>query len=111
MSLDGATIAFDLDGTLVDTAPDLVGALNLVLAERDLRALPVLSARVLIGRGARHLLERGFAAAGAPLDPDETDGLVDHLVEIYRGRIADESRPFLGCVAALDVLELSLIHI
>jgi phosphoglycolate phosphatase len=65
MSLIGATIAFDLDGTLVDTAPDLIGSLNLVLAEQGLPALPVAAARMLVGRGARALIARGFEAAGA----------------------------------------------
>ena len=67
MRLDGATIAFDLDGTLVETAPDLIGALNVVLGERRLPPLPTEAARVLVGRGARVLIERGFAAAGATL--------------------------------------------
>jgi len=104
MRLDGATIAFDLDGTLVETAPDLIGALNLVLAERRLAPLPTEAARALVGRGAKVLIERGFAAAGEPLDPAETPGLVDRFIEIYRGRIASESRPFPGAEAALDQL-------
>ncbi len=104
MSLDGATIAFDLDGTLVDTAADLIGALNLVLAERALPALPVEAARMLVGRGARVLIERGFEAAGAELNPDETPGLVARFIEFYLGRIADESAPFPGLLPALDGL-------
>ena len=104
MRLDGATIAFDLDGTLVETAPDLIGALNVVLGERRLPALPTEAARVLVGRGARVLIERGFAAAGEPLDDVETPGLVARFIEVYRGRIASESRPFPGADAALDQL-------
>ena len=60
MPLHGLTIAFDLDGTLVDTAPDLIGSLNLVLQECDLPALPLASARWLVGHGAKALIERGF---------------------------------------------------
>jgi phosphoglycolate phosphatase len=104
MSLSGATIAFDLDGTLVDTAPDLIGALNVVLGERGLPLLPQAAARHLVGRGARGLIERGFADAGEPLDPDEVGGLVTRFIEVYRGRIASESRPFPGMEAALDDL-------
>jgi phosphoglycolate phosphatase len=104
MSLSGATIAFDLDGTLVDTAPDLIGALNIVLGQRGLPTLPVEAARALVGRGARHLIEHGFACAGERLDPDEIGGLVARFIEAYRGRIASESRPFPGVEASLSIL-------
>jgi phosphoglycolate phosphatase len=103
-NLAGATVAFDLDGTLVDTAPDLVGALNTVLHERRLPALPLHTARVMVGRGARALIEQGFAAAGEPLHADETPALVERFIEFYLGRIARESRPFDGVEAALDAL-------
>jgi phosphoglycolate phosphatase len=104
MIFSGATLAFDLDGTLVDTAPDLIGALNIVLGERHLPPLPVDSARVLVGKGARALIERGFSAAGAPLDEAEIGGLVARFIEVYRSRIANESRPFPGVEAALEAL-------
>jgi phosphoglycolate phosphatase len=104
MSLSGATIAFDLDGTLVETAPDLIGALNIVLGEQGLAMLPLKSARLMVGRGARALLERGFAAAGEPLAADEVGGLVSRFIEVYRGRIASESRPYPHLTPALDEL-------
>uniref|UniRef100_UPI0025DA5E18 HAD hydrolase-like protein n=1 Tax=uncultured Caulobacter sp. TaxID=158749 RepID=UPI0025DA5E18 len=56
-TLSGATIAFDLDGTLVDTAPDLVGALNTILVQEALPPLPFDEVRPMVGRGARALLE------------------------------------------------------
>jgi phosphoglycolate phosphatase len=104
MNLSGATLAFDLDGTLVETAPDLIGALNLVLGERGLATLPVESARVLVGRGARFLIEHGFACAGEPLAEAEVGGLVTRFIALYHGRIASESRPYPGVVEALDAL-------
>jgi phosphoglycolate phosphatase len=102
--LEGAVIAFDLDGTLVDTAPDLIGALNQCLTREGLPILPVASARHLVGRGARFLIEHGFAEAGAPLDPSRGPELFDQFIVDYLDRIADQSRPFPGCEATLDAL-------
>ena len=103
-SLAGTTIVFDLDGTLVDTAPDLIGALNVVLHEQKLPPLPLSAARVMVGRGARALIEQGFAAAGEALDAEHTPALFDRFIAVYRNRIADESRPYGGVLETLDVL-------
>jgi len=102
--LQGAVIAFDLDGTLVDTAPDLVGTLNVLLRDEGLPALPLAEARPFIGRGARWLIERGFEAAGQHLHPARVQPLFDRFIAHYQDHIADESRPFPGCEAALDAL-------
>jgi phosphoglycolate phosphatase len=102
--LSGATIAFDLDGTLVDTAPDLIGTLNHLLADEGLPALPFDDARPFIGHGARMLIQRGFEAAGQALHPARLQQLFDRFIPHYLGRIAQESRSFPGCEAALDLL-------
>ena len=103
--LDGAVIAFDLDGTLVDTAPDLIGALNRVLDEEGLARLPLASARHLVGQGARALLVRGFQEAGRTLEGEEAERCIARFLDVYREHIADESLPFPGLAAALDALE------
>jgi phosphoglycolate phosphatase len=103
--LAGAAIAFDLDGTLVDTAHDLIGTLNWLLAEEGHPPLPLAEARPFIGRGARWMIERGFQAAEAPLAPAQVQPLFERFIDHYTGHIADESRPFPGCVAALETLK------
>lgn len=103
-ALKGATVALDLDGTLVDTAPDLIGTLNLLLAEEGLEPLPLADARPFIGRGARWLIERGFVAAGAPAPTAKAAELFDRFIVHYLNRVADESRPFPGVIEALDTM-------
>jgi phosphoglycolate phosphatase len=104
-ALAGAVIAFDLDGTLVDTAPDLVGTLNLLLWQEGFAPLPIAQARPLIGHGARRLLERGFEAAEAPLPAERADDLFDRFIAHYFAHIADQSRPFPGVVEALGAMK------
>jgi phosphoglycolate phosphatase len=98
------TVVFDLDGTLVDTAPDLVDALNTILVREDLSPVAYDAARPMIGGGARTLLERGLAARGRLLVPAEVDKLYADFVAHYADHIADRSRPFPGLEAALDEL-------
>jgi len=97
----GTTIVFDLDGTLVDTAPDLTNALNHALTARGHAPVPPAATREAVGRGARVMIEQALSAAGAEDDVDQM--LADFLVH-YEANIAAESRPFPGALAALDRL-------
>jgi phosphoglycolate phosphatase len=98
-------VAFDLDGTLVDTAPDLISALNYVLDREGLAPLPLKTARNMIGAGARKLIERGLEAGGRTVTPDELTRLMADFIDYYAEHIADTSRPFEGLEASLDELE------
>jgi phosphoglycolate phosphatase len=97
-------VAFDLDGTLVDTAPDLINALNTVLAAEGLASVPYATARTMIGGGARKMLERGLEQDGRNCTAAEIQNLIDRFIAHYADHIADESQPFEGVTAALDTL-------
>ncbi len=104
LDLEGWTIAFDLDGTLVETAPDLVATLNATLASEGLPPVPYEEARNLVGHGAKHMIEQGYAATGLALPADLSPVLFERFIATYRAHIADTSHPFPGCLEALDVL-------
>lgn len=98
------TIVFDLDGTLVDTAPDLVATLNAVLARDGYAPVAFEEARKMIGGGARHMLARALAREGIASDMAELDRLYADFIPHYAAHIADRSRPFPGLDEALDRL-------
>jgi phosphoglycolate phosphatase len=95
-------LVFDLDGTLVDTATDLVATLNVVLEQEGLDPIPYAEARSMVGHGARVLIERGLAANAVTRDTAAIDRLFDTYIAHYAAHIADTSLPFDGVVAALD---------
>ncbi|WP_304170018.1 phosphoglycolate phosphatase [Phenylobacterium aquaticum] len=103
--LRGATIAFDLDGTLVDSAPDLVNTLNLLLDQEGVPALPFEDARRFIGHGARRMLERGFSVQGLEPAPAEMDALWARFLDHYEAHSADLTRPYSGVPEALATLK------
>ena len=98
-------VVFDLDGTLVDTAPDLISALNHVLEREGLPPVPLKSARNMIGAGARKLIERGLEVDGRAVSVADIDRLTRDFIDYYAEHIADASRPFDGLEAALDDLQ------
>ena len=98
------TIVFDLDGTLIDTAPDLIDTLNVVLTRQGLPPVPLETGRNLIGGGAKVTIERALAAEGRTCAPAEIDRLYAAFVAHYADHLADRSRPFPDLEGALDQL-------
>ncbi|MGL4634728.1 MAG: phosphoglycolate phosphatase [Beijerinckiaceae bacterium] len=98
-------VVFDLDGTLAETAPDLVATLNVILAREDMEPLPFEKARDLIGAGAKALIQRAFEVAGKDLPEEKLDRLFHAYLAYYKDHIADFSTLFPGVTAALDALE------
>ena len=96
---------FDLDGTLADTAPDLVATLNVILGREGLPALPLDEARNMIGHGARVMIERGLEAAGREVTPDRLDELYRGFLAHYAEHLCVETQLFPGVLEALDVLQ------
>jgi len=98
------TIVFDLDGTLVDTAPDLIDSLNVLFAREGLTPIAIDQGRVLIGGGVKRLIERGLSLQGRTFKPADIDDLFRDYVAYYAEHIADRSRAFPGVESALDTL-------
>jgi phosphoglycolate phosphatase len=97
-----ATIVFDLDGTLVDTAPDLTNALNDVLIRRGHAAVSAATIRSAVGMGARVMIEEALQGLGGT---DDVEAMLAEFLLHYEGHIAEESRPYWGAVAALDAFQ------
>jgi phosphoglycolate phosphatase len=102
--MQAPTIIFDLDGTLVDTAPDLVETLNVILGREGLPAIAYDDARLLVGWGARRMIERGLESDGQKRRPGDVQRLFDDFIAYYADHVADRSRPFPGVIEALDTL-------
>lgn len=102
--MQNATLVFDLDGTLVDTAPDLIAATNHALADLRLPPIPADTLRHAIGFGARRMIVEGLSQSGTTLPDAEVDRLLARFLAYYEPNIARESRPFDGAVETLERL-------
>ena len=98
-----ATIVFDLDGTLVDTAPDLIATLNALFTREGLPP-PGNELRKMISGGARRLIELALAKNSIQISDGELERLFNGYIKHYAEHIADRSRPFPGLEPALDAL-------
>jgi phosphoglycolate phosphatase len=98
-------VIFDLDGTLVDTAPDLMRATNHVLEALGRRAISMAEVRSFVGHGARALLTRGLAATGGLPENYDVEPDYKRFVDFYSQNIADGSEPFPGVIRLLERLK------
>jgi phosphoglycolate phosphatase len=98
-------LIFDLDGTLADTSPDLLGATNAVLAARGRALLDLAHLRHMVGFGARALIHQAMAASGAPAEEGDIPALVEIFLAHYREHIADGTRLFPGVAETLEDLK------
>jgi phosphoglycolate phosphatase len=96
-----SVILFDLDGTLIDTAPDMVGALNSLRLEHGLAPLPFAEVRAQVSHGSSRLVQIGFPDA----DPERSALLKRRFLDLYGARLAAETRLFEGMDGVL--VELS----
>ena len=99
------TLVFDLDGTLVDTAPDLVASTNHVLDHLGLPRVDEQSLRPFVGHGARHMIERAVGPAVEAMTPAQHEALLARYLDYYGAHIAVGSRPFDGLVPLLEKLK------
>ncbi len=91
-------ILFDLDGTLIDSAPDIAAAVNELIADHDLEPLDVPSVRAMIGNGVGKLVERAFAARGKPLDGNALDGEIALMMDIYGRHLTNLTTVYPGAL-------------
>ena len=99
-------VVFDLDGTLVDSAPDIASALNRTLASAGRAAVTLAAVKGMIGDGARRLVARGFAANGAGLDETALECWYRHFLACYEGANAVAlTRPYPGVPETLALLQ------
>ena len=96
-------VIFDLDGTLIDSLPDVMNALNAVLADWGRRPVVRDEASLMVGGGAEPLLERAFDATGDALPAESLSDCVDAFTAYYRENPATETTVFDGAVQALEV--------
>ncbi len=102
--MSAPVVVFDLDGTLVDTAPDLVASLNHAVTQAGLAPVTYHDLTHLVGHGARAMIERTFTLRGKPLSAGDLDWQMKEFVDFYHGSMPGDSIPYPGVIAAMDRL-------
>ncbi|MER8465828.1 HAD-IA family hydrolase [Mesorhizobium sp. M1396] len=97
-------VLFDLDGTLIDTAPDLRASVNQLLSMHGLGPLSLDQVRRMIGNGVKALVENAFDSCGYSLDGEKLEGKYNAMFEIYRGQLTTLSRPMPYARAVVQAL-------
>lgn len=103
-ALDAGCVIFDLDGTLVDTAPDLLATLNVLMADLGRRPLDLSEIREAIGHGARSMISNGAKMTGTAISDQQIEQLFHHYLAHYSRNIANKSAPFPGAIEVLETL-------
>lgn len=109
MTQNGAALAnplviFDLDGTLVDTAPDLIDSLNHTIVEVGMEPLDFSDVTYLVGQGVRVMIARAFELRHRNLDDATADRLFHRFLDHYRKAMPGRSKPYPGTIECLDRL-------
>jgi phosphoglycolate phosphatase len=104
MAESSFSVIFDLDGTLVDTAPDLLGALNAILTAEGHEPVVPADLRNLVGHGAKAMFEHALKRTGVEVSTDRMGALTERFLAFYRLNIARGSRPFPGVPKTLEIL-------
>jgi phosphoglycolate phosphatase len=102
--LNGAAISFDLDGTLVDTAPDLVRSTNMVMDKAGLAHISLAGVRGMVGQGARALIVKAAFANDVVFSERDLATYVAYFLEVYTAGLTELSRPFDGVEDTLSRL-------
>ena len=104
--LTGATVVFDLDGTMIDTAPDLIHATNHALEKNGMARVPTRIIQPAVGYGARAMIRTAMESLGRTPSEDELTRMTEEFVAYYADHIMVDSRAFPGLVPALDALKV-----
>lgn len=97
-------VIFDLDGTLVDTSPDLVASLNHTITAEGLAPVTYEDLTHLVGQGVHVMIQRAYAMRERPLDTETRDRLFERFMAYYLATMPGQSHPYPGLTAALDRL-------